>query len=145
MPWVSLVWNRYYIGKVPHECREIGSFWWRDVMRLNVIYRNIARCSIGDGSTVSFWNDLWSSSVLSVEFPRLHFYAKNDSISVQSLMSEQELDNILFLPLSTQAYDELLLLESYLEDIEFDENTSDSWSSLWGSKYTSRWFYTRFQ
>lgn len=99
-------------------------------MCLNVIYMCIARCFIGDGSTISFWNDLWSSLVLSAEFPRLHSYTKNDSISVQSLMLEQELDNVLFLPLITQAYNELLLLQSYLEDIEFDENTSDSWSPI---------------
>ena len=53
VPWVKLVWNKYYVGKVPHECREMGSFWWRDVMRLN-IYRGVARCTLGDGSTVSF-------------------------------------------------------------------------------------------
>jgi len=54
VPWVKLVWNKYYVGKVPHECREMGSFWWRDVMRLNTIYRGVARCTLGDGSTVSF-------------------------------------------------------------------------------------------
>jgi hypothetical protein len=25
-PWVTLIWNKYYEGKVPHECSEVGSF-----------------------------------------------------------------------------------------------------------------------
>jgi hypothetical protein len=129
-PWVSLVWNRYYEGKVPHECRELGSFWWRDVMRLNGIYRRIANCLLGDGSSVSFWNDQWSDSVLSVQFPRLHSFAMNKSISVQSLMLEQDLDSIFFLPLSSQAHDELTLLQNYLEDIEYDDSTIDSWTPV---------------
>lgn len=54
IPWVTLVWRKYYEEKVPHECRELGSFWWHDVMRLNTIYRGFARCTLGDGSTVSF-------------------------------------------------------------------------------------------
>jgi hypothetical protein len=45
IPWVKLVWDKYYTDKVPHASREVGSFWWRDVMRLSDIYRGIARCS----------------------------------------------------------------------------------------------------
>jgi hypothetical protein len=140
-PWVSQIWNRYYEGKVPHDCRELGSFLWRDIMRLSSIYRRIARCSLGDGSTVSFWNDLWSDSVLSVQFPRLHSFAKSNSISVQRLMLEQNLDDIFFLPLSTQAYDELLHLQNDLDEFEYDDNSIDSWSPIWGAKYTSQRFY----
>lgn len=114
IPWVQLVWSKYYEGKVPHECRELGSFWWRDVMRLNVIYRGIAQCALGDGSTVLFWDDLWSDSILSVQYPRLNSFARNSSIPVQRLMLEQDMDDIFILPLSTQAHDELLQLQSYL-------------------------------
>ena len=35
VPWVQLVWFRYYSTKVPHAAREVGSFWWKDVLRLN--------------------------------------------------------------------------------------------------------------
>lgn len=56
--WVNLIWTTYYVDKVPHAAREIGSFWWKDVLRLNNLYRGVAQCSIGDGSTVLFWDDL---------------------------------------------------------------------------------------
>jgi hypothetical protein len=55
IPWVQLVWWKYYQGKVPHAAREVGSFWWKDILRLSNLFRGIARCTIGDGSTVLFW------------------------------------------------------------------------------------------
>jgi len=54
IPWVTLIWNRYYTSKVPHASSEVGSFWWKDLLRLNVLYRGIAKCTIGDGSIVAF-------------------------------------------------------------------------------------------
>lgn len=141
IPWVNLIWNKYYEGKVPHECRELGSFWWRDIMRLNIIYRRIAKCTLGDGSTVSFWDDLWTDNILSVEYPRLYSFAINNSISVQTLMTEQELEDIFFLPLSAQAHEELLLLQDRLQNIPYDDSEADIWTPFWGSKYSSRRFY----
>jgi hypothetical protein len=58
VPWVHLIWDRYYHNKVLHASREIGSFWWRDILRLSTIYKGIAKCTIADGSTTCFWEDL---------------------------------------------------------------------------------------
>ena len=42
VPWVHLVWFRYYDnGRVPHGHREVGSFWWKDLIRLSVIYKEL--------------------------------------------------------------------------------------------------------
>lgn len=56
-------------------------------------------------------------------------------------MLQQDLDSIFFLPLSTQTHDELMLLQNYLEDIEYDDSTVHSWTPVWGTKYTSQRFY----
>lgn len=82
LPWVNLIWNRYYNNKVPHAVREVGSFWWKDVLRLNTVFRGFARCTLGDGSTVNFWGNLWSDFVLAQHFPNLYDFANNTSISV---------------------------------------------------------------
>jgi hypothetical protein len=37
--WVGLIWQKYYNGTVPHLAREKGSFWWKDILRLNVHFR----------------------------------------------------------------------------------------------------------
>ena len=44
VPWVRLIWSKYYTNRVPHATREMGSFWWKDVLRLNVLFRGIATC-----------------------------------------------------------------------------------------------------
>lgn len=111
VPWVNLVWSKYYTDRVPHCSREMRSFWWRDVMRLSSVYRGIAWCnSLGDGSTVAFWNDLWVQPALSDQYPRLYSFAINDGISVREVMLEDDLDAILNLPLSTQAHEEMMQL-----------------------------------
>lgn len=32
IPWVTLIWSKYYESKIPHVSREVGSFWWKDVL-----------------------------------------------------------------------------------------------------------------
>lgn len=90
--WVNLVWSTYYSNnKVPHATREVGSFWWKDVFRLNTLYRGVAHCNVGDESTVLFWEDTWSSDVLANSFPRLFSFAKNEHASVKSIMESPDL------------------------------------------------------
>jgi hypothetical protein len=32
-PWVHLLWNTYYYGKIPHAMDPVGSFWWKDICK----------------------------------------------------------------------------------------------------------------
>lgn len=57
-------------------------------------------------------------------------------------MMQQDLDDIFFLPLSTQAFEELLILHNLLDSTEYDDGISDLWTPVWGNKYTSRCFYS---
>ena len=72
-----------------------------------VLYRGIAKCQIGDGSIVLFWEDLCSSGVLAVKYPCLFSFAKAQRISVKSVVEAEDLASLFALPLSSQAYDEL--------------------------------------
>ena len=38
VPWVTLIWDTYYVNTVPHAVDPIGSFWWRDIMQLSHIF-----------------------------------------------------------------------------------------------------------
>uniref|UniRef100_A0A0A8ZBK2 Reverse transcriptase zinc-binding domain-containing protein n=1 Tax=Arundo donax TaxID=35708 RepID=A0A0A8ZBK2_ARUDO len=53
-------------------------FWWKDILRLNTLYRGIAMCHIGAGDTVLFWNDIWSNETMA-EYPRLFSFCKESS------------------------------------------------------------------
>lgn len=94
IPWVQLIWFRYYTSKVPHASREVGSFWWKDVLRLNVLYRTIAHCTVGDGSTVCFREDDWSRPILRHAYPRLASYSISEGISVLDVMQTEDLDSL---------------------------------------------------
>jgi hypothetical protein len=67
LPWVRLVWNSYHRnGKLPQSVRFVGSFWWKDILKLCDLFRGIASCTINDGKTVLFWHDLWNEKNLEI-------------------------------------------------------------------------------
>lgn len=54
IPWVSLVWKKYYSsGKLP-GCSKKGSFWWRDIVKLLDKFKGMAKVEIRDGSSCLF-------------------------------------------------------------------------------------------
>jgi hypothetical protein len=93
VPWVQLLWNSYYTGRIPHAMDPCGSFWWRDVLKLTPFYRGIAICQANNGSSVLFWKDMWSDSVISEEFPRAFSFCKNEDISVQEFITTPALSD----------------------------------------------------
>jgi hypothetical protein len=110
-------------------------------LRLSTIYRGIAKCTIANGSTTCFWEDLWSDAVLSSQFPQLFSFARNETISVQGVIHAEDLDSLFILPLSTQGHDELQILQHQLSDIQYDEDSTNIWEPLWGPTYSSHKFY----
>lgn len=112
--WLNLIWSKYYINKILHASREVGLFWWKDVQRLNTIFRGFAHCTLGDGTTVTFWEDLWSNEILAQHFPRLFSFARNGNISMNEVMSAKNLDNIFILPVLQEAFEELQAIRDHL-------------------------------
>jgi hypothetical protein len=55
--WVQLIWKTYYQHKVPHLVTARGSFWWKDILKLSVKFRDIAQCLPGMGDTCGLWED----------------------------------------------------------------------------------------
>jgi hypothetical protein len=142
MPWVQIIWFRYYTNKVPHAARETECFWWKDILRLNHIFRTITSCQLGNGSTVCFLDDLWMNSIISNTYPRLASFAKNEDASVVEIIQAEDVDSIFFLPLSQQALHELEDLQAQLQIMSYDEDAKDCWTPVWGNRYTSSKFYS---
>jgi hypothetical protein len=81
LPWVKLIWWKYYPnGKVPGHTLK-GSFWWRDNLRLLSTFKGIAQVHLGTGDTVLFWDDLWNGQIMKLKYPELYSFAINKSIT----------------------------------------------------------------
>ena len=64
---------------------------------------------------VCFWDDLWTDSELSQEYPRLASFAINGDISLMDAMQAEDLDSLFFHPLSQQAFEEFENLQAQLQ------------------------------
>jgi len=143
VPWVKLIWNAHYPnGQIPHVTSDKGSFWWRDVLKLCDMFRGIATCKVGDGSTVLFWLDFWNDNIMQTKYPRLYTFAKNKNISVVQFLTNNTLEIQFHLPLSEQAYHEYQSLQDYLQIIQVQQEDKDTWQYIWGNNtYSSSKLY----
>jgi hypothetical protein len=92
-PWVSLIWNTYYDGAVPHATILCGSFWWKDILKLNGIYRAHSVIQVNMGDSTLFWHDTWdflgSSTPIKDRYLRLFSFVLDDKISVKDFIDDQ--------------------------------------------------------
>jgi hypothetical protein len=138
IPWVQLVGFKHYSRKVPHASAEVCSFWWKYILRLNVLYRGITKCNVGDGKTVTFWENLWTKEILASKFPILHSFVRNSNSSVHDLMNAEDLDSLFLLPLSLTAMDDMISLQQMLVNIPYNADSKDTWTLIWGNQvYTT--------
>jgi hypothetical protein len=138
-----LIWNIYYFdGEVPHASKDKRSFWWRDVLRLVDWFRGIAKCKVGDETTVLFWEDIRNDHLLQQKFPILYSFAKNKQVSVVQFLVNNDIDSQFHVLLSDQAFQEYQQLQQLLQHNQTTVDQKDSWHYIWGNSiYTSSKFY----
>lgn len=142
VPWVSLIWNTYYVDTIPHAAEPCGSAWWRDVLHLCPTFRGVSTTEVRSGQSTLFWKDLWLDAVLSEKFPRAYSYAVNEDASVRQFLSSADLREAFHLPLSVQAHDEVRQLQTQVASIDISSDRHDSWTYIWGAKtYTAKAYY----
>lgn len=106
IPWVHLVWEKYYAnGKLPNHTKK-GSFWWKDVLKLLDKFKGMASVSVADGVSCLFWEDCWSGQPLKLEFPELFSFVKKPSISLKDASLVAPAYNLFNLPLSVEAFEQ---------------------------------------
>jgi len=91
IPWVSFVWEAYYQQKVPHLTAATGSFWWKDILKLNAKFRDLAHCIFGKGNSVGLWHDVLFQQPLSTTYPHLFQYIANQNISLGQALMQSDL------------------------------------------------------
>jgi hypothetical protein len=80
-PWVNIIWANHYINSLPSD-KPAGSFWWRDILKIQESYKAIARVEIGDGKTAFLWHDNWDGMCKSARYPELWSFASNKDITI---------------------------------------------------------------
>jgi len=90
-PWVTLTWNNIYNpSTAPHHGRNpVGSFWWKDTIKLSPDYRSLATCQPSRGDTVLLWKDLWENNTLQEKFPQLFSLSEKPNCSIKFFLENQ--------------------------------------------------------
>ena len=147
LPWVSLIWDTYYHGRVPQGTSDCGSFWWKDICKVMQNFRECAWVQINGGDTALMWSDNLQLddqvSRLQFRFPRLYSYVKDPWITVQEFFDSQDIFQHLHLPLSNQAFDDLTTLQSLLGGHNRTPGSKDIW--FWNGTakgYSPKLFYS---
>jgi hypothetical protein len=143
VPWVMLIWYKYYGDKVPHATTKIGSFWWRDVFSLSDIYRGITTCTVNAGDSVLLWKDLWFEDALMKErLPHLFSFTLKEDCSMLQFLENDTPSSDFFLPLSMEASSELDWLNDTIRNIQREPYMPDRWIYVWGQEeYKVQKFY----
>jgi len=90
IPWVNLIWEKYYSNeKLPNHTKK-GSFWWRDNLKLLQKFKSLTTVKPGDEKTCHFWMDRWQQQPLADSVPELYSFAKNKAISVQKALQHDD-------------------------------------------------------
>jgi hypothetical protein len=93
IPWVNLIWNTHYSnGEVSHAAKDRRSFWWKDLLKLCDLFRGIATCQVGDGTTVLFCQMFGTITCYNKNFQDYSF-TKNKTISVTKFLSDNQIQN----------------------------------------------------
>lgn len=109
---------------------------------MNVHYRGIASCLPGKGNTVSFWEDLLEGRIHADYYLALFRYALDPNASLQKLRNLEDLLDCFRIPMSRNAFYELVALQDDLSRMNYDTEENDQWTFIWGNQsYVSSRFY----
>ena len=132
VPWVQLIWNTYYTDKVPHATDPVGSFWWRQILKLTPVFRGISQVRIVSGDTVLVWKDLWAPDILQASHPHAFSFAMHEDETVKDFLESTALSETFHLPLSPQALDEVRDIQQISTHAHPSASVNDIWYYTWG-------------
>jgi hypothetical protein len=128
VPWVQLIWDTYYRGKVPHLTSPKGSFWWKDILKLVPKFQEFTSCLPGLGTSIGLWEvNLHHQQHLSQIYVNLFQYAKNENISLHLALTCSNLLQLFRIPMTRAAYDEFILFSVDIEALREDQHEPDLW------------------
>lgn len=118
LPWVQLLWENYYNNNKIAGARKVGSFWWRDILKLMDLYKGTTSVQIGNGSTVQFWDDSFNGAPFRLQFPELFSFAKDEKILLLQVREHEHFADLINQPLSIQAYHQWEIVNEAVSSIQ---------------------------
>jgi hypothetical protein len=149
-PWVKMTWQAYYQSCSPQVAGKVGSFWWRDVCKLITKFRGISTCKPGNGEDILFWKGRWCEDLLAEHYDRLYTFAIDPYVTLGAMLKcteESDLLTHLAIPISEQAYSELLHLREIISELNSEtamQDISDHWAFSQGKGVFSSAGYHKF-
>jgi hypothetical protein len=129
LPWVKLIWIKYYNnGKLLGQVMK-GSFWWRSLLKLINSYNGIAHASLESGRSILFSSDMWNGKILKLSYPHLYSYAKNDKVTARYAIELERMQDLFHLPLPEEVFQEYCELEILMQSVQYSEE-NDTWSYI---------------
>ena len=95
---------------------------WKDNIKLLDKFKGIATVNLVDERTCLLWCDIWEGQVCAQAYPELFSFAKLENLSVQKALSTTSIVQLFHLPLSSEAYSQLLLLCGKLDGLNLYSN-----------------------
>lgn len=144
VPWVHLIWNKYYADKVPHATNPVGSFWWREILKLTPVFRGISQVRVVSSTTALVWKDLWAVDVLENSHPHAFSFAMHEDETVKNFLESTSLLETFHLPLSPQALAEVRDIQQISMHMHASTSVNDVWHYTWGKSVYQPADYYRF-
>jgi hypothetical protein len=92
----------------------------------------MAKAEYGKGDTILFWHDLWNGQLLKTSFPHLHSFAKNENVTVKTVLEMGSFDEHFHLLLSETIFEQYCELSMNLQSLP-DGERDGMWSFIWGN------------
>lgn len=113
IPWVSLIWEKYYeTGNLPAEAKK-GWFWWRDILKLLDKFKGLAMVNINNAKSCYLWTNLWNNKVPRLAYPELFSFAKSHKTILADGKNNDNILELFHLPLSQHAFGQLAVWHYY--------------------------------
>jgi hypothetical protein len=119
-----------------------GSFWWKDCLLLDHLYKEHTTVDINNEKSCHLWTDNWLSSIREFDFPHLFSFAKNESISCREAWTtcNDNAYDMFNLPLSTTAHEQFHELQDDIQIMNTDAG-NDVWNFPWGNSFSTKKVY----
>lgn len=119
----------------------LGSFWWKDILKLLSTFQKFVKCKAGIGDTIRLWKDPWSQLPFQQQFPELYSFTNNAEITLHNAIHSENRENLFHRPLSSVAHQQFIEMQDIINNLPV-VNQKDSWTYTWPSpSYSSMKMY----